>query len=97
MRLVPHNADIPVPTPPPAIDTRTDDSMEDTDTEITDTTELYESPELEKQPHLINQEELNDLVWDLVFSKKRSELGTGFTLTGVEPASRRYHSFSFFR
>ena len=41
-----------------------------------DDTELYEPAELEsvKQPHLINLEELNDLVRDLELSKQKVEL-----------------------
>jgi hypothetical protein len=76
LKPVLHNQGIPVPVPPPVSDIGRDDSGEDTDIEITDTTDLYQSPELEtlKQPHLINQKELNDLVRDLELSKEKSEL-----------------------
>jgi len=75
LKPVPHNADIPVPVPP-VTTVGDDDSRDDSDTEMMNPTDLYEPPELEtlKQPHLLDQQELNDLVRDLELSKKKSEL-----------------------
>jgi hypothetical protein len=73
LKPVPHNPDIPVPIPPPNTDMGSDESSENTHRETGDT-DLYVPPQPEKQPHLINQQELNDLVRDLELSKRKSEL-----------------------
>lgn len=75
LKPVPHNPDIPEPEPP-AIAVGDDESSDDSDTEMTNSTDLYKQPVLKtlKQPHLLDQQELNDLVRDLELGKKKSEL-----------------------
>ena len=65
---MPHDEDNPVPLPPAAADIESDDGSD-----YTDDTRLYEPAEFKsvKHPHLINQEELNDLVRDLELSRQK--------------------------
>lgn len=73
LRPVPHSLNIPVPVPPAVGDIESQTSSDDIDLPDSDVYTPLESDVL-KQPHLINQLELNDLIRDLQLSKEKSEL-----------------------
>ena len=67
-RPVPHSSELPVPKPPLGSQ-RESESSEDGECMDTDFQDVES-----KEPHLINQEELHDLVRDLDLPKEKSEL-----------------------
>jgi hypothetical protein len=82
-RPIPHSAELPVPTCPNRLDTQEpiasqDDNLE-TECECLSTYEP--KPNTSKEPHLLAQGDLNDLVRDLNLSTKQAEL-LGYRLNG---------------
>ena len=73
LKPVPHDLENPVPVPPAtaAIESSEDESN---DAETDGADEIYEPETETKKPHLLNQEELNDLVRDLSLSKEKAEV-----------------------
>ena len=75
LKPVPHDVENPVPVPPSDIDIQTDDDEDSDDDRVDDAgDELYAVESEDKLPHLITQEELNDLVRDLSLSKEKAEI-----------------------
>ena len=75
LKPVPHDVENPVPVPPSDIDIQTDDDEDNDDDRVDDAgDELYAVESEDKLPHLITQEELNDLVRDLSLSKEKAEI-----------------------
>jgi len=75
MRPVPHDESLPVPKPPDNWTLDDDDASSAAETEQMATDDYTEfQPPRSNMPHLINQQELHDLVRDLGLSKKQSEL-----------------------
>ena len=73
IRPVPHGPDLPVPKPPSVWNVDDDDEIPDQ----SDLSEHLSDPDFfehDESPHLITQEELNDLIRDLDLSKTKSEL-----------------------
>lgn len=70
MRPVPHSSDLPVPQPPAQITVQ----EEDFQSENEDDTTFEATAGPSREPHLITQGDLNDLVRDLNLSKKQSEV-----------------------
>lgn len=76
MRPVSHNEELPIPKPPENFiydDAAVQMEVGEAETAST-SSDINYAPDINDQPHLINQEELNDLVRDLNLSKKHSEL-----------------------
>ena len=71
MKPVPHDSENLVPTLPSTLDSD-EGSDDECISAAVDT--LYEPEVDEKQPHLLSQEDLNDLVRDLSLSKEKAEL-----------------------
>ena len=74
IRPVPHSADLPVPiTPPylPELKGKSSDNSKNSSCDSDDTIQLSQDA---TKPHLISQENLNDLVRDLNLTKSNSEL-----------------------
>ncbi|KAF2358194.1 hypothetical protein FHG87_011047 [Trinorchestia longiramus] len=76
MRPVPHCEELPIPKPPEHVtldeeSSASDESEEEKETHIGDTT--FEQS-CSSEPHLLTQEDPNDLVRDLKLSKNQSEL-----------------------
>ena len=70
-RPVPHSADLPVPIPPPCLSELKGESSENSSCDSDDTFQLDQEA---TKPHLIRQENLNDLVRDLNLTKSNGEL-----------------------
>ena len=73
LKPAPHDANNPVPLPPATSvdDVQSEDNYDDTsDAGASDP--LYQPEMMDKDPHLLNQEELNDLVRVLCLSKEKA-------------------------
>ena len=73
LRLIPHGQDLPIPTPPKVYSVD-DDVIDKDDAYIKDISDPDFQPTSSTAPHLISQEELNDLERDLTLSKSQVEL-----------------------
>ena len=76
MRPVPHSEDLPIPHPPTHL-TLEDESEYEAATEVSNEEQgdaTFETRTCSCEPHLLTQDELNDLVRDLKFSKTQAEL-----------------------
>jgi len=84
MRPVPHGAESPVPKPPTNM-TQSDSESSDEDvgqaTNNMDCDPTFTGASSSKEPQLLTQEDLNDIVRDLKLSKKEAEL-LGSSLKG---------------
>ena len=78
MRPIAHNDQLPIPKPP---DNEEIEMENDEAKSSSASFDINYAPDLNKEPHLINQEELNNPVRDLNLSKKYSQL-LGSTLQG---------------
>jgi len=84
MRPVPHSAELPVPKPPTNM---TQSDIESSDEDVgqannnMDCDPTFAGASSSTEPHLLTQEDLNDIVRDLKLSKKQAEL-LGFSLKG---------------
>jgi hypothetical protein len=71
-RPVPHSDSIPIPVPPlPEAERSLDDYRNSSASSIQSSESEYEPTD---QPHLLKQQDLNDLVRDLALSKEHAEL-----------------------
>ena len=76
MRPIPHSEDLPIPHPPTHL-TLEDESEYEAATEVSNEEQgdaTFETRTCSCEPHLLTQDELNDLVRDLKFSKTQAEL-----------------------
>lgn len=73
LRPIPHGQDLPIPTPPEVYSVD-DDVIDKDDAYMEDISDPDFQPTSSTAPHLISQEELNDLVRDLTLSKSQAEL-----------------------
>ena len=73
LRPIPHGQDLPIPTPLKVYSVDDDVSDKD-DAYVEDISDPDFQPTSSTAPHLISQEELNDLVRDLTLLKSQAEL-----------------------
>ena len=73
LRPISHGQDLPIPTPPKVYSVD-DDVIDKDDAYMEDISDPDFQPTSSTAPHLISQEELNDLVRDLTLSKSQAEL-----------------------
>jgi len=73
IKPVPHDLENPVPIPP-SMSEADDDESSDEECVTADVDELYDPEPDEEKPHLLTQEDLNDLITDLSLSKEKAEL-----------------------
>ena len=73
LRPIPHGQDLPIPIPPEVYSVD-DDVIDKDDAYMEDISDPDFQPTPSTAPHLISQEELNDLVRDLTLSKSQAEL-----------------------
>ena len=71
---VPHSADLPVPVTPPCLPELKGKSSENSENSSCDSDGTFQLSQEATKPHLISQEDLNDLVRDLNLTKSNSEL-----------------------
>ena len=74
IRPVPHSADLPVPITPPCLPELKGESSENSENSSCDSNDTFQLSQEATKPHLISQEDLNDLVQDLNLTKSNSEL-----------------------
>ena len=74
IRPVPHSADLPVPITPPCLPELKGKSSENSENSSCDSDDTFQLSQEATKPHLISQEDLNDLVQDLNLTKSNSEL-----------------------
>lgn len=75
LKPVPHNEENPVPIPPGLPTIENDSADDDQELQHDDDTDEFDDPQCEnRQPHLLSQSNLDDLVRDLSLSKEKSEL-----------------------
>jgi hypothetical protein len=75
MRSVPHSEELPVPKPPNlTFSDDISDSGEDQEGDNIDCHPTFVASCSSFEPHLLTQEDLNDLVRDLILSKKQVDL-----------------------
>jgi hypothetical protein len=79
MRPVPHNEELPVPVPPENVTFSDDNSDPDEDRgqqkgQNVDCNPIFEASCSSSEPHFLTKGDLNDIVHDLNFSKKQTEL-----------------------
>ena len=72
IRPVPHSADLPVPITPPCLPELKDESSENSENSSCDSDDTFQLSQEAIKPHMISQEDLNDLVRDL--TESNSEL-----------------------
>ncbi|GBM22452.1 hypothetical protein AVEN_221515-1 [Araneus ventricosus] len=79
VRPVPHNESLPIPVAPKTYTLQPETDLEDFETQpgssmSTDDNEEYPVNLVHRQPHLVTQPEVNDLVRDLELPKSKSQL-----------------------
>ena len=74
IRPVPHSADLPVPFTPSCLSELKGESSENSENSSCDSDDTFQLSQEATKPHLISQEDLNDLVRDLNLTKSNSEL-----------------------
>ncbi|GFW82271.1 hypothetical protein TNCV_3817521 [Trichonephila clavipes] len=76
MRPVPHSEELPIPKPSQHVTLDKDRSDSDKSKEEEETVCGYTTfePSCSSDPHLLTQEDLNDLIRNLKLSKKESEM-----------------------
>ena len=74
IRSIPHSADLPVPITPPCLPELKGESSENSENSSCDSNDTFQLSQEATKPHLISQEDLNDLVQDLNLTKSNSEL-----------------------
>ena len=74
IRPAPHSADLPVPITAPCFPELKGESSENSENSSCDSDDTFQLSQEATKPHLISQEDLNDLVRDLNLTKSNSEL-----------------------
>ena len=74
IRPVPHSVDLPVPVTPPCSPELKGKSSENSENSSCDSDDTFQLSQGATKPHLISQEDLNDLVQDLNLTKSNSKL-----------------------
>ena len=74
IRPVPHSTDLPVPITSPCLPELKGESSENSENSSCDSDDTFQLSQEAIKPHLISQEDLNDLVRDLNLTKSNSEL-----------------------
>ena len=74
IRPVPRSAGLPVPITPPCFPKLKGESSENSENSSCDSDDTFQLSQEATKPHLISQEDLNDLVRDLNLTKSNSEL-----------------------
>ena len=74
IRPVPHSADLPVPITPPCLPELKGKYSENSENSSCDSDDTFQLSQEVTKPHLISQEDLNDLVQDLNLTKSNSKL-----------------------
>ncbi|GBO34826.1 hypothetical protein AVEN_182911-1 [Araneus ventricosus] len=79
VRPVPHNEFFPIPVAPKTYTLQLKTDLEDFEPQTGKSTSTYDDEEypadlVHRQPHLVTQPELIDLVWDLELPKSESQL-----------------------
>ena len=74
IRPIPHSANLPVPITPPCLPELKGESSENSENSSCDSDDTFQLSQGATKPHLINQEDLNDLVRDLNLTKSNNKL-----------------------
>ena len=74
IRPVPHSADLPVLITQPCLPEQKGGSSENSENSSCDSDDTFHLSQEATKPHLISQEDLDDLVRDLILTKSNSEL-----------------------